>query len=175
MARLRKVSPCLWFDREAEEAARFYVSVFRNGRVGRISHYGKEGFEVHGRPEGLVMAVEFEIEGQSFTALNGGPNLRFTEAISFQIPCDTQEEIDYYTEKLSARGEIGPCGWLKDRFGVSWQIFPAMLPEMMCDPDKAKAARTMRAMLGMKKIDIAQLQAAYLAKEPSRSSSGLKR
>jgi predicted 3-demethylubiquinone-9 3-methyltransferase (glyoxalase superfamily) len=105
--------PCLWFDSEAEEAARFYVSVFRNARVGKISRYGKEGFEIHGRPEGSVMTVEFEIEGQSFTALNGGPHFKFNEAISFQLPCGTQEEIDHYWEKLSAGGEIQQCGWLK--------------------------------------------------------------
>ena len=162
---LRKISPCLWFDREAEEAARFYVSIFRNGRIGRISHFGKEGFEVHGRPEGLVMAVEFEIEGQSFTALNGGPNFKFTEAISFQIPCDTQEEIDYYADRLSAGGEIGPCGWLKDKYGLSWQVFPAELLEMLRDPDKEKAGRAMRAMLKMKKLDLARLRAAYLGQE----------
>ena len=165
MAMLRKISPCLWFDREAEEAARYYVSIFRNGRIGRISHFGKEGFEVHGRPDGLVMAVEFEIEGQGFTALNGGPNFKFTEAVSFQIPCDTQDEIDYYADRLSAGGEIGPCGWLKDKYGLSWQVFPAQLPEMMGDPDKERAGRAMRAMLTMKKIDLARLRAAYLGQE----------
>jgi len=165
MAMLRKISPCLWLDREAEEAARYYVSIFRDGRIGRISRFGKEGFEVHGRPKGLVMSVEFEIEGQSFTALNGGPNYKFSEAISFQIPCDTQEEIDYYAERLSAGGELGPCGWLKDKFGVSWQVFPSELPDMMRDPDPAKAGRAMRALLGMRKIDLAQLRSAYRGHE----------
>ena len=168
MARLHKITPCLWFDNEAEEAARFYVSLFRDARIGEISRYGKEGFEIHGRPEGSVMVVAFEIEGQSFTALNGGPHFQFSPAISFQVPCDTQEEIDYYWEKLSAGGQIQQCGWVTDRFGVSWQIFPASLPDMMRDTDKAKAARAMRAMLGMKKFDLAKLRAAYLGTdEPS--------
>src|SRR5512144_45536 len=164
MMALRKITPCLWFDGKAEEAARFYVSVFKNARMGKISHYGGEGFEIHGRPEGSVMTVEFEIEGQNFTALNGGSHFKFNEAISFQIPCETQEEIDYYWEKLSAGGEIGQCGWLKDKFGVSWQIFPTALPDMMRDSDKAKAARAMRAMLGMKKFDIAELRTAHEGK-----------
>jgi len=161
MAVHQRITPCLWFDNEAEEAARFYVSVFRNARIGRISRYGKEGFEVHGRPEGSVMVVEFEIEGQSFTALNGGPQFKFNEAISFQVPCETQKEIDHYWDKLSAGGEIRQCGWLKDKFGVAWQIFPAALPDMMSDPDTAKAGRAMNAMLGMKKLDLATLRAAY--------------
>jgi predicted 3-demethylubiquinone-9 3-methyltransferase (glyoxalase superfamily) len=161
MAALQKITPCLWFDSEAEEAARYYVSVFRNAWIGKISRYGEEGFEIHGRPAGSVMTVEFEIEGQTFTALNGGPHFKFNEAISFQIPCETQKEIDHYWEKLSAGGEIGQCGWLKDKFGVSWQIFPTALPDMMRDSDKAKAARAMRAMLGMKKFDIAELRTAY--------------
>jgi len=165
MARLHKITPCLWFDNEAEEAARFYVSLFRDGRIGEISRYGKEGFEIHGRPEGSVMVVAFEIEGQSFTALNGGPHFQFSPAISFQVPCDTQEEIDYYWEKLSAGGQIQQCGWVTDRFGVSWQIFPASLPDMMRDADKTKVARAMRAMLGMKKLDLAKLRAAYLGTE----------
>ena len=165
MALLRKLSPCLWFDREAEEAARYYISIFRNGRIGRISHFGKEGFEIHGRPEGLVMAVEFEIEGQGFTALNGGPNFKFTEAVSFQVPCKNQEEIDYYCDRLSAGGEVGHCGWLKDKYGLSWQVFPAELSEMMGDPDKEKAGRAMRALLTMMKIDLARLRAAYLGRE----------
>ena len=161
MASLQKITPCLWFDGEAEEAARFYVSIFRNSRIGHISRYGKEGFEAHGRPEGSVMVVAFEIEGQSFTALNGGPQFKFNEAISLQIPCETQDEIDYYAERLAVGGELGPCGWLKDKFGLSWQVFPTVLLDMLGDSDPARAARAMRAMLGMKKIDIAQLRAAY--------------
>jgi predicted 3-demethylubiquinone-9 3-methyltransferase (glyoxalase superfamily) len=152
MAASHNITPCLWFDGGAEEAARFYVSVFSNARIVRISRYGEEGFEIRGRPAGSVMTVEFEIEGQNFTALNGGPHFKFNEAISFQIACETQEEIDHYWEQLSAGGEIQQCGWLKDKFGVSWQIFPAALPEMIGDSDKAKAARTMRAMLGMKEV-----------------------
>jgi predicted 3-demethylubiquinone-9 3-methyltransferase (glyoxalase superfamily) len=157
---VQKLTPCLWFDQEAEEAARFYVSIFRNSRITKISYYGKEGFETHGRPAGSVMTVAFELEGRSFTALNGGPHFKFNPAISFQIPCESQEEIDHYWEKLSAGGQTNRCGWLSDRFGVSWQIFPAALPEMLSDPDQAKAGRTMRAMLGMTKIDLGQLRAA---------------
>ena len=164
MTLAQKITPCLWFDSEAEEAARFYVSVFRNGRIGKISRYGKEGFEVHRRPEGSVMTVEFELEGERFTALNGGPHFRFSEAISFQVPCETQDEIDYYWQRLSAEGQVQQCGWLKDKFGLSWQIFPAVLPEMLSDPDRIKAARAMRAMLGMTKFDIAALLAAYEGK-----------
>jgi predicted 3-demethylubiquinone-9 3-methyltransferase (glyoxalase superfamily) len=159
-----KITPCLWFDSEAEEAARFYVSVFRNGRIGKISRYGKEGFEVHRRPEGSVMTVEFEIEGERFTALNGGPHFKFSEAISFQVPCETQDEIDYYWQRLSAEGQVQQCGWIKDKFGLSWQIFPTVLPEMLSDPDRIKAARAMRAMLGMTKLDLAALRAAYEGK-----------
>jgi predicted 3-demethylubiquinone-9 3-methyltransferase (glyoxalase superfamily) len=129
-----------------------------------ISRYRKEGFEIHGRPEGSVMTVEFEIEGQNFTALNGGPHFKFNDAISFQLPCETQEEIDHYWERLSAGGEIQQCGWVKDKFGVSWQIFPAGLPNMLGDSDKEKAARAMRAMLCMKKFNIQELQAAYEGK-----------
>jgi predicted 3-demethylubiquinone-9 3-methyltransferase (glyoxalase superfamily) len=138
MAASHNITPCLWFDGGAEEAARFYVSVFSNARIVRISRYGEEGFEIRGRPAGSVMTVEFEIEGQNFTALNGGPHFKFNEAISFQIACETQEEIDHYWEQLSAGGEIQQCGWLKDKFGVSWQIFPAALPEMIGDSDKAR-------------------------------------
>jgi predicted 3-demethylubiquinone-9 3-methyltransferase (glyoxalase superfamily) len=170
MAQLRKITPCLWFDHQAEEAARYYVSIFRDAKIGEISRYGKEGFEAHGRPEGSVMVVAFEIEGHSFTALNGGPHFQFSPAISFQVPCETQEEIDYYWEKLSADGEPNQCGWLRDKFGVSWQIFPASLPEMMRDPDRAKAARAMRAMLGMKKFDIASLRGAYLGTDVATAS-----
>ena len=160
---LSKITPCLWFDSEAEEAARFYVAIFENARIGRISRYGEEDFEFHGRPEGSVMTVEFEIAGQAFTALNGGPHFKFNEAISFQIPCETQEEIDHYWERLSAGGEIQQCGWLKDKFGVSWESLAA-LPEMLRNSDKAKAVPAALAMLGMKKFDIAELRAAYEGK-----------
>jgi predicted 3-demethylubiquinone-9 3-methyltransferase (glyoxalase superfamily) len=161
MVTTQKIAPCLWFDTQAEEAALFYVSVFKNSRIIKVSRYGEEGFEIHHRPAGSVMVAEFEIEGQRFVALNGGPQFKFSEAVSFQIPCETQKEIDYYVDRLSEGGAIGPCGWLKDKFGLSWQIFPTSLPAMMSDPDTAKSSRAMRAMLGMKKLDLAQLQAAY--------------
>lgn len=157
-----KIVPCLWFDHQAEEAASFYVSIFNNSRIGRISRYGKEGFEIHGRPEGSVMTVEFELDGQPFTALNGGPAFRFNEAVSFQVPCETQEEVDDYWEKLSTGGDAGAqqCGWLKDRYGVSWQVVPTVLIELLNDPDPARSQRVMRAMLQMKKLDIRGLKEA---------------
>jgi predicted 3-demethylubiquinone-9 3-methyltransferase (glyoxalase superfamily) len=160
---IQKITPCLWFDDQAEEAARFYISVFTNSRIVRMSRYGKEGFEIHGRPEGSVMVVEFQIEGQTFTALNGGPLFRFNEAVSFQVSCETQEEIDYYWEKLTEDGdrEAQQCGWLKDRYGVSWQVVPTVLGDLVADPDSEKSQRAMRAMLRMKKIDIAALRRAY--------------
>ena len=161
MATAPTITPCLWFDHDAEEAARFYVSVFRDGRITAISRYGKEGQEVHGRPEGSVLTVAFELAGRSFTALNGGPLFKFNEAISFQVPCETQADIDYYWAALSEGGVPDRCGWLKDRYGVSWQVYPAALPAMMSDPDRVKADRTMRAMLGMTKFDVAALRAAY--------------
>ncbi|HEX9835799.1 MAG TPA: VOC family protein [Alphaproteobacteria bacterium] len=158
---LNKITPCLWFDSEAEEAANFYVSLFENSRIKRISRYGKEGFEVHGRPAGSVMTVEFELAGQTFTALNGGPIFKFTEAVSFQVHCATQAEIDRFWSRLSEGGQEGPCGWLKDRYGLSWQVVPAVLPEMLLDPDPAKAQRVTKAFLQMKKFDIAALERAY--------------
>ena len=158
---LNKITPCLWFDSEAEEAANFYVSLFENSRIKRISRYGKEGFEVHGRPAGSVMTVEFELAGQTFTALNGGPIFKFTEAVSFQVHCATQAEIDRFWSRLSEGGQEGPCGWLMDRYGLSWQVVPAVLPEMLLDPDPAKAQRVTKAFLQMKKFDIAALERAY--------------
>jgi len=158
-----KITPCLWFDSAAEEAAKFYVSVFKNSKLGKISRYGKEGFEAHGRPAGSVMTAEFEIEGQNFVALNGGPHFKFNEAVSFQVPCDTQEEIDYFWSKLSEGGEESHCGWLKDKYGLSWQVFPKILPQLLMDPNPDKARRAMRAMLQMRKIDIAALAAAQAA------------
>jgi predicted 3-demethylubiquinone-9 3-methyltransferase (glyoxalase superfamily) len=158
---LNKITPCLWFDSEAEEAANFYVSLFENSRIKRISRYGKEGFEVHGRPAGSVMTVEFELAGQTFTALNGGPIFKFTEAVSFQVHCATQAEVDRFWSRLSEGGQEGPCGWLKDRYGLSWQVVPAVLPEMLLDPDPAKAQRVTKAFLQMKKFDIAALERAY--------------
>ncbi|NWG26472.1 MAG: VOC family protein [Pseudorhodoplanes sp.] len=156
-----RITPCLWFDSEAEDAARLYSSIFPNSRIGRISRYGKEGFEIHGRPEGSVMTVEFELDGLRLTGLNGGPIFKFTEAVSFQINCETQDEIDHYWVKLGDRGQEGPCGWLKDRFGLSWQVVPSLLPQMLTSGDAAAAGRVTRAFLQMKKFDIAALTRAY--------------
>ena len=159
----QKITPCLWFDRQAEEAARFYTAIFPNSRTTAVSHYGEAGREVHGMPAGTVMTVAFELDGQGFTALNGGPVFKFNEAISFQIDCETQKDVDYYWEKLSAGGDpkAQQCGWLKDRYGVSWQVVPRILLEMLKDPDHARSQRVMQAMLQMKKIDIAELERAY--------------
>jgi predicted 3-demethylubiquinone-9 3-methyltransferase (glyoxalase superfamily) len=155
-----KLSPCLWFDREAEEAARLYVSVFPDSGIDAVSRYGKEGFEVHGQPEGTVMTVAFHLGEQAFTALNGGAQFRFSEAISFQVPCETQAEVDHFWSRLSAGGEAGPCGWLKDRFGLSWQVVPTALPRLLSDPDAAVRARVTQAFLGMQKLEIAALERA---------------
>lgn len=161
MARLERITPCLWFDSQAEEAAKFYVSVFKKGKLGKIARYGKEGFEVHGRPAGSVMTVEFELDGQRFLALNGGPHFKFSEAISFIVECATQKELDYYWRKLSEGGEEGPCGWLKDRYGLSWQIVPSVMSRMFDDHETPRAQRVMKAMLKMGKLDIKALQKAY--------------
>jgi len=152
-----RISPCLWFDGQAEEAANFYVSIFKNSRITAVSRYG----EVGPGPKGSVMVIGFELEGQAFTALNGGPMFKFTEAISMIVHCETQAEVDDYWEKLSAGGQPGRCAWLKDRFGVSWQVVPTALIELIQDNDAAKSARVMQAMLAMTKIDIAGLQRAY--------------
>ena len=159
----KKITPCLWFDTQAEEAAKFYASVFKNSKIGKISRYGKEGFEVHGKKAGTVMTVEFEIEGQKFLALNGGPHFKFNEAVSFQVPCETQEEIDHFWSELAKDGEEGRCGWLKDKFGLSWQVFPRALPEMLMDGNSETAQRVMRSMLQMRKIAIAALRRAQAA------------
>jgi predicted 3-demethylubiquinone-9 3-methyltransferase (glyoxalase superfamily) len=158
-----KISPCLWFDGQAEPAARFYISIFKDSKIQNISYYCGIGEEHHGQKAGTVMAVGFQIEGQTFTALNGGPIFKISEAISFQIDCHSQEEIDYYWEKLNEGGdpECQACGWLKDKFGVSWQVVPAVLLEMILDPDTKKAQRAVAAMMKMKKLDIAALKAAY--------------
>jgi len=150
------LTPCLWFDTEGEEAARFYTSVFPNSKIVHISRYGSAG----PREEGSVMTVEFELDGQRFVALNGGPEFTFSEAISFQVSCETQEEIDHYWTALSEGGEQGPCGWLKDRFGVSWQIVPTALPRLLADPDRERAQRVMSAMLSMQKLEIEPLERA---------------
>lgn len=158
---MQKITPCLWFKDQAEEAKRFYVSVFKNSKVGRMTHYGEAGAKVSGRPKGSVMTATFEIEGQEFMALNGGPHFTLSEAVSFIVKCDTQKEIDTFWEKLSEGGEKGVCGWLKDKFGLSWQIVPTMLSEMMQDKDADKTNRVMEAVLQMKKLDVARLQEAY--------------
>ncbi len=153
---MQRISPFLWFDHQAEEAARFYVSIFPNSRMGKVTRYGEAG----PGPKGSVMTVTFELEGQEFIALNGGPQFKFTEAISFSVACSTQEEVDQYWKKLSDGGEEGPCGWLKDRYGLSWQINPTVLGELLGDADPVKAKRAMEAMLKMKKIDIKALKSA---------------
>ncbi|MGA9768626.1 MAG: VOC family protein [Blastocatellia bacterium] len=158
---MQKISPFLWFDDKAEEAVNFYVSVFKNSEVGSITRYDEESSKASGRPEGSVMTVDFRLEGQDFIALNGGPHFKFTEAISFSVDCKSQEEVDQLWEKLSAGGEEGPCGWLKDKFGLSWQIVPTILTEMLKDKDTEKAKRVTHAMLQMKKIDIDALKRAY--------------
>jgi predicted 3-demethylubiquinone-9 3-methyltransferase (glyoxalase superfamily) len=153
---MQKITPFLWFDGKAEEAMHFYTSIFKNSKVGNVSRYG----EVGPGPKGSVMVAAFELDGLHFTALNGGPQFKFTEAISLYVNCDSQEEVDHYWNKLSEGGQVQQCGWLKDKFGVSWQIIPSALPKLMGDPDRAKANRVMQAMLQMKKIDIAKLQQA---------------
>jgi predicted 3-demethylubiquinone-9 3-methyltransferase (glyoxalase superfamily) len=160
---MQKFTPFLWFDTEGEEAARFYTSIFPNSRIVSVSYYGEAG----PRPAGMVMTVEFELDGQTFVALNGGPDFSFTEAISFQVSCETQEEVDTYWNKLTEGGEEGPCGWLKDKYGLSWQVTPTALPRLLGDPDPEKAQRVMAAMLQMKKIEISELERA--AGEPVRA------
>jgi predicted 3-demethylubiquinone-9 3-methyltransferase (glyoxalase superfamily) len=157
----QKITPCLWFDTQAEDAAKFYTSIFKNSKIKSVSHFVNEGQEIHGKPAGSVMTVEFEIEGQTFVALNGGPQFKFDEAISFQIHCDSQQEVDYFWGKLTESGQEGPCGWLKDKFGLSWQVVPDVLIKMLMDRDSKKVERVTKAFLQMKKFDIAALQRAY--------------
>ena len=154
---------CLWFDTQAEDAAKHYVSIFDNAKLGAVSRFPAAGQEIHGKAAGSVMTVEFEIGNNKFVALNGGPQFKFDEAISLQILCETQEEIDYFSSRLTEGGEQGPCGWLKDKFGLSWQVTPAALTQMLKDGDPTKTQRVMKAMLQMKKIDIAALKHAYAA------------
>ena len=158
---MQKISPCLWFDGQAEEAANFYVSVFKNSRINDVSRYGDAAAAASGRPKGSVMTVTFTLDGEDFMALNGGPEFKFTEAVSFMVTCQTQEEVDTFWSKLSQGGEEGPCGWLKDKFGLSWQVVPLVLEEMLADKDPARLERVMQAMLQMQKLDIGSLQAAY--------------
>lgn len=159
----RSITPCLWFDTEAEAAANHYVSIFENSKLGKVSRYGKQGKEVHGKDAGTVMTVEFELAGQKFLALNGGPHFKFNEAVSFQILCETQAEVDHFWSRLSEGGAESRCGWLKDKFGLSWQVTPVALMQMMQDPNPEIAGRVMNAMLQMSKIDIAALQRAKAA------------
>lgn len=163
MKEMGKITVNLWFDGQAEQAARFYTSVFKDSKIGRVTHYGKDGHEMHKEREGMVMTVEFEIGGQGFVALNGGPQFKFNESISLIVNCETQEEVDYYWGKLSDGGdpEAQQCGWLKDRYGLSWQIVPTVLTEMVNHPDQEKAQRVLNAMYPMKKLDIANLKAAF--------------
>ena len=153
----------MWFDNNAEEAVQFYVSIFKNSKIGNVTHYGKEGYDIHKKKEGTVMTIDFEIEGQKFLALNGGPIFRFNEAISFQIYCETQDEVDYYWDKLTEGGDKNAevCGWLKDKFGVSWQVVPNVLVKMLQDKDSKKTENVMRVMLQMQKLDINALTKAY--------------
>jgi predicted 3-demethylubiquinone-9 3-methyltransferase (glyoxalase superfamily) len=159
----QKITPCLWFDDQAEEAVAFYSGIFKNSKVVTVSRYGEAGKEIHGRPAGSVMTIAFELDGQTFTALNGGPVFKFNEAISLQVNCETQAEVDHFWTRLSEGGDPSAqqCGWLKDRYGVSWQIVPRVLVELIMDPDAAKSQRVMTAMLRMKKIDIAALRRAH--------------
>ena len=154
---MQKIVPSLWFDTQAEEAAKFYTSIFRNSKIGNIARYGAAG----PRPEGMVMTVDFQLDGQDFNAINGGPDFKFTEATSLLVMCQNQAEVDDLWKKLGDGGEPGPCGWLKDKFGLSWQIVPVALGEMLSDPDPGKSQRVMAAMLQMSKMDLAGLRKAY--------------
>jgi len=158
---MQKITPCLWFDNQAEEAVNFYVSIFKNSTIGNITRYGEAGAEVSGRPKGSVMTVTFEVDGQEFVALNGGPHFKFSEAISLMVKCETQEEIDEMWEKLSQGGETGQCGWLKDKYGLSWQIVSPVWDEMLMDKEIKKSERVMKAILQMTKPDIKTLNQAY--------------
>jgi predicted 3-demethylubiquinone-9 3-methyltransferase (glyoxalase superfamily) len=163
MRTVQTISPCLWFDSEAEQAAGFYTGIFKNSRIVTITRYGKFGFETHHRPAGSVMVVAFELDGQEFTALNGGPAFKFNEAISLQVKCETQDDIDYYWEKLSAGGDpkAQQCGWLKDKYGISWQVVPTIMAELFKDENSPGSQRAMESILRMKKLDIAEFKRAY--------------
>lgn len=162
MHTIHKITPCLWFDNQAEEATKFYTSIFKNSSITAITHYGETGKEIHGRPPGSVLTVSFELDGQSFTALNGGPVFQFSPAVSFVVNCDTQEEIDYFWDRLSEGGDESAkqCGWLADKFGVSWQVVPRLLMELMTGEDSARSERALGAVMKMKKLDIATLKQA---------------
>ena len=169
---MQKITPFLWFNDQAEEAVKFYTSIFKKSKIGRIARYDKAGEKAAGRPAGSVMTVEFEIEGQKFVALNGGPIFKFTEALSFVVNCKTQAEVDYYWKKLSAGGKEVQCGWLKDKYGLSWQIVPTILTDLMSTKDAAKSQRVMEAMLQMVKLDIKGLKAAAANPKIKTSESG---
>lgn len=158
---MKAINPCLWFDNQAEEAARFYTSIFKDSKIGTITRYGDSAAAAAGRPKGSVMTVTFKLDGQEFMALNGGPIFKFSEAISLMVNCESQEEIDHFWTKLSEGGEEGPCGWLKDKFGLSWQIVPAIMAEWMKDRDTTRSERVMEGLLKMKKLDIKALKQAY--------------
>ncbi len=162
---MQKITPFLWYDNNAEEAANYYVSVFKNSGINGITRYEEEGSKAAGRPAGTVMTVEFQIEGQEFLALNGGPHFKFTEAVSFVVNCESQEEVDYFWEKLSEGGQTSQCGWLKDKFGLSWQVVPTILGDLFQDKDPEKSKRVMKAMLQMTKLDIQALKDAAEGKE----------
>jgi predicted 3-demethylubiquinone-9 3-methyltransferase (glyoxalase superfamily) len=163
---MSKIAPCLWFDGKAEEAATIYTSIFKNSKVKKVSRYGDAAAKAAGQPKGSALTVEFELDGQPFTALNGGPMFKFTEAVSFQVYCENQDELDHYWNKLAEGGDARAqqCGWLKDKFGVSWQIVPSAIGRWMSDPDPSKSERVMKALLQMKKLDIPTLQRAYEGK-----------
>ena len=163
MHTIQRITPCLWFDDQAEEAAQHYIAIFPNSRILEIARFGEAGHEHHGKPAGSVMTVSFELDGHSFTALNGGPVFRFNEAVSFQVNCATQAEVDHYWQRLTEGGDAAAqqCGWLKDRYGVSWQVVPTVLHQLINDPDRLKSERVTQVMLQMKKIDIDALQRAY--------------
>jgi predicted 3-demethylubiquinone-9 3-methyltransferase (glyoxalase superfamily) len=162
----QKITPCLWFDDQAESAVAFYTGIFKNSKVTKISRYGKAGQEIHQKPPGSVMIIAFELDGSPFTALNGGPQFKFNEAVSLQVMCKTQEEIDHFWNALSAGGDDNArqCGWLKDKYGVSWQVVPIELPDLLSDPDSERSQRAMNAMMKMKKLDIAGLKRAFEGK-----------
>ena len=160
MTTAQPITPCLWFDTQAEEAARFYTGIFRNSKIVAVTRYGEAGREIHGRPAGTVMTVEFELGGQRFVGINGGPQFKFDEAVSFEIHCEDQAEVDYFWEKLTAGGEESQCGWLRDRYGLSWQVVPTGMDEVFSDPDPERAQRAMQAMLKMSKLDIGELRRA---------------
>jgi predicted 3-demethylubiquinone-9 3-methyltransferase (glyoxalase superfamily) len=163
MAIVQKITPCLWFEKQAEDAAKFYVSIFKNSSIETVTRYGKEGFERHRQPEGTVQTVTFRLEGQTFTALNGGPKYALSPAVSFVVHCESQAEVDYFWDKLGAGGDPTwqVCGWLRDKFGLSWQVVPEALFSMITDKDASKSARVMAALMQMKKLDLATLQRAY--------------